>query len=55
MIEHCDICGKFFDSDYEVGTYKNGLTYCEDCSTEKLEKLRDEKNGNTTTASIKST
>ena len=32
MIAHCDICGKMFDTDCEIGEEKDGLTFCEECA-----------------------
>ena len=32
MILHCDICGKFFDTDYEIGDEVNGVCFCENCA-----------------------
>lgn len=34
MICMCDICGRFFDTDYEEGTIDGGVTYCERCAIE---------------------
>lgn len=38
MICICDICGKFFDTDEEMGTIEDGITYCENCAVDN-EKL----------------
>lgn len=34
MISRCDVCGKIFDTDVEVGTVKDGTTYCESCAVD---------------------
>ena len=36
MICICDICGRTFDTDYNVGTMVDGVTYCEECALESF-------------------
>lgn len=37
MIVKCDICGKYFDTDTEIGDVIDNTTYCEDCLADSFE------------------
>ena len=42
MIAHCDICGKYFDTDYEIGDEINGVCFCEDCRIKNIGEKNNE-------------